>query len=159
MKAILLILAVFAGSHATYSQDVMRMEDNVSATFKLTKMTLIQLDKIRQVDLEGKDTKYYAKVKFGKRTFDLEHMKSNHGKNYWWGSYALFRPGEYFKKDAAQSNGAMEVYSIKKNTSQGTEEYEVTFLKGMNLEVIVSYSTTKTGEKNLDKCVMGSGEL
>ena len=96
MKPILLLLCIFTGIQNTFSQDVMRLEDDLTATFKLTKMNVIQVDKIRHGDLEGKDKKYYAKVKFGKRGFDIEiYQTATH--KLLWGTYPILR-GAVFQK-------------------------------------------------------------
>ncbi|MCS3802251.1 hypothetical protein [Niastella sp. OAS944] len=159
MKSILLLLCIFIGSQTTFSQDVMRLEDDLTATFKLTKMNLIQVNKIRHGDLEGKDHTYYAKVKFGKRSFDIEIYKTTTGELVW-AAYPLLSDNEYFKKDLQRSNSVTEVYSLDRNvTGGGTEKCEVTFFKGMDLTVMVSYSAKRPGETTRGEYIIGSCDL
>jgi hypothetical protein len=158
MKPILLLLCIFIGIGTTFSQDVFRLEDDLTATFKLTKMIAIQTDKIRHGDLEGKDNTYFAKVKFGKRRFDLEIYETASNRLLW-AFYPLLKANEYFRKDLHESNSFLEVYSLDRDIAGGKEKCEVSFMKGMKLTVLVSYSVEKTGQKTLENLIMGSCDL
>jgi hypothetical protein len=158
MKPILLFLCIFIGTQTTFSQDVMRLEDDLTTTFKLTKMMVIQTDQIRHGDLEGKDNSYYAKVKFGKRKFDIEIYKTATQK-LMWASYPFLKGDDYFRKNTVRSNSFMEVYSLDREIAGGKENCEVTFYKGMKLSVMVSYSVEKNGQKALENLIMGSCDL
>jgi hypothetical protein len=158
MKPILLLLCIFIGIRTTFSQDVFRLEDDLTATFKLTKMLVIKTDQIKHGDFEGKDNTYYAKVKFGKRSFDLEIYQTATRKLLW-AFYPLLKADEYFRKDQQRSNSILEVYSLERDIAGGKENCEVSFMKGMKLTVMVSYSTEMTGEKALKNVIMGTCDL
>jgi hypothetical protein len=159
MKTILLLLCIFIGSQTAFSQNVFRLEDDLTATFKLTKMNMIQVKRIRHADVSGNDDTYYANVKFGKRSFDIEIYKTAN-QELVWASYPLLSDNEYFKKDLQSSNSYTEVYSLDRNvTGGGSEKCQVTFFKGMKLKVMVSYSAKRPGETPNGEYIIGSCEL
>ena len=145
MKKVLFSLFATLLVSALNAQDVMRMEDDLSATFKLSTVNFVQVDGIRHSDLLGSNPKYTAKLKFGKRRFDLELFESSTGKMVW-ATYSLLKTGNsYFKKDLEKSANFKEVYSLIKFDGNTKTTYEVTISKGMEYKVYVDYSEKTDG--------------
>ncbi len=125
----------------------MRMEDGLSATFKLTKVNMVQVEGIRHVDLDGTNTKYVGKLKFGKRKFDLELFETATGKLIW-STYSLFKDGNnYFRKNPEKSDKFKEVYTLQTTAGKTSTTYEVSLTKGFDYRISINYSERTEGVK------------
>lgn len=124
MKKITLFFLTILFVSALHAQDVMRMDDNLFARFRLDKVNMVEASGIRHVDIDGTSGKYTAKLKFGKRKFDLEVFETS-SRKLMWATYSLMKTGSnVFAKNHTKSDRSTEVYTLVNNDGHKTF-YEV----------------------------------
>ena len=136
------------------------MEDGVSTTLKLNNIAWLAHDNI---DIRDKKN-YSAKLKFGKRAFELTVYDST-GNYIYMMAYTLKNGSNYFKSTKFQSDGIThnEEYTLDTSDEYWSRTATVTFTKESYSPWIVSvsiYEYAKDKSKKLSPTIfMGFGSL
>lgn len=140
MKTILFTCTLLLATLFTRSQTIMRMEDNVSATFVLDRTVILKHGSINYFELSfDKKSDYYAKLIFGKQRFDITHYKSSDG-TVLGSKYPIFKTTEYFK--LVEKKGYQETFELKRDVGSMIEDYKVAINHELGtIQVMLSTST------------------